>query len=66
MSEMKTPQRHRSNPLKPSVRKLYGNGMWWAEVMDANGQYLCHSYFTHADALEKARQYAAMNKEAAK
>jgi hypothetical protein len=40
--------------------------MWWAEVMDANGQYLCHSYFTHAEALEKARQYAAMNREAAK
>lgn len=64
MSEMKTPQRHRSNPLKPSVRKLYGNGMWWAEVMDANGQYVCQCCFTHAAALQKAYEYAAMNKAA--
>jgi hypothetical protein len=56
-------QFQRANPLKPYVHKITTRGMWWAAVRDAAGNYYCDCFFAYEAALEKAREYASMNKE---
>jgi hypothetical protein len=59
---MSKEQRRRKSPTKPSVVKLNHGGMWWAQVIDLDGTYYCGCFFAHANALEKAHEYAVMVK----
>ena len=52
----------RKNPLKPNVH--FDGHVWWATAYDINGNYHCELKFNHADALEQAHEYAAMNRAA--
>ena len=59
-------QHEKKDPTKPTVCKFYSDGMWWAQVRDAGGNFYCAPFFKYEDALEKAWEYAAMNKEVGK
>lgn len=62
---MSIQQRKQADPTKPTVCKFYeGMSIWWAQVLDLDGNYHCDMFFSHAEALEQAYEYAAMNKAA--
>lgn len=63
---MRTFQFQRPNPQKPTVSQHLKGGMWWAKVIDAEGKLIVNCFFTHAEALARACELAAMNKEAAR
>jgi hypothetical protein len=46
---------------KPRVYRFVRGGAWWTDVVIA-GTYHCHISKTHAEAIEKAHEYARMAK----
>ncbi len=63
---MRSHQFQRPNPQKPTVSQHLKGGMWWAQAYSLDGKFIANCFFTRAEALTRAYELAAMNKEAAK
>lgn len=51
-------QHRRPNPNKPSVTS--DGHVWWARVIDLNGEYMSEISYTQPDALKDAYELAAL------